>query len=66
MPSNLNFNSRLLEEAKKISGLQFKKDVIDLALQEYIERHKQQEIIKLFHTIPYEQNYDYKKERKKR
>lgn len=66
MPSNLNLNSRLLQEAQQISGLKFKKDVINLVLLEYIKRHKQAEIISLFHTIPYYADYDPKHLRKNR
>ena len=39
---------------------------IMLALDEYIQRRKQQDILPLFGTIEYGANYDYKKERKKR
>lgn len=66
MASNLSFNQKLLDEAQKISGLKYKKDVIDTALSEYIQRHKQHEILSLFHTIPYTEDYDYKAGRKKR
>lgn len=66
MPSNLHFNPELLAKAQDISGLKYKKDVIDLALGEYITRHEQAEIIKIFSTIPYERDYDYKQGRKKR
>jgi len=66
MASNLNFNHQLLDEAQKISGLKYKKDVIDTALSEYIQRHKQTELLSLFHGIPYTKDYDYKAGRKKR
>lgn len=66
MASNLSFNQDLLEEAQKISGLKYKKDVIDIALLEYIQHHKQREILSLFKTIPYDENFDYKSGRIKR
>ncbi len=44
MPSNLNFNPHLLTKAQQLSGLKYKKDVIDLALSEYVNRHEQLEI----------------------
>jgi Arc/MetJ family transcription regulator len=66
MPSNLDFDQDLLLEAKKLSGLKFKKDVVNLALKEYIKRHKKTEIIKLFHQVPYFEDYDYKEGRRKR
>lgn len=66
MASNLNFNIHLLSKAQELSGLKYKKDVIDLALSEFINRHEQTEIIKLFSTISYDKNYDYKQGRQKR
>jgi len=33
------------------------------ALQEYIQRKKQMQIINIFHSIEYEQDYDYKQQR---
>lgn len=66
MPSNLSFNAELLQEALILSGLKYKKDVIDLALNEYIQHHKQQKILDLFYSVPYDENYNYKVERKSR
>lgn len=66
MPSNLNFDPNLLEEAQKLGGFKYKKDTINAALCEYIERHKQLQIIKIFNSISYDSDYDYKKGRKKR
>lgn len=66
MASNLNFNPKLLIKAQQLSGLRYKKDVIDLALTEFVKRREQSEIIQLFHTIPYLEDYDHKQGRKKR
>lgn len=66
MASNLNFDQKLLEEAQKISGLKFKKDVIDTVLREYIQRHQQLQIIKDFHSFSFDEDYNYKAGRKKR
>jgi hypothetical protein len=37
---------------------------VTVALQEYIEHRKQQEILSLFGSVDYERSYDYKRERK--
>lgn len=66
MPSNLDFDPELLAEAQKLSGLRYKKDVINEVLREYVARHKQVEIIKLFHTISYDAGYNYKEGRRNR
>jgi len=64
LPTNLNIDDRLLEEAKKISQHKTKKAVVTEALVEYIQRRKQQEITGLFGEIDYDPKYDYKKKRK--
>ncbi len=66
MRSNLDFDQKLLAEAQKIGGFKYKKDTINAALAEYVNRHKQLKIIDLFGKIDYDEEYDYKKERKKR
>jgi len=65
MPTNLSIDMQLLEDALKIGGLKSKKDTVNLALEEFIKRRKQTEIISLFGTIEYDEDYDYKKERRR-
>jgi len=64
MATNLAIDSDLLDEALKVGGLRTKKDTVNQALNEYVQRRKQQEIIKLFGTLPCDEDYDYKKARK--
>lgn len=61
MATNLNIDIELLETALQIGGYQTKKETVNQALREFIQRRRQQQIKKLFGTIDYEQNYDYKK-----
>jgi Bacterial antitoxin of type II TA system, VapB len=63
MPTNLAIDDRLIEEAQKLGRHRTKKDAVTAALDEYIRRRKQQDILPLFGTIDYDDNYDYKKER---
>jgi len=65
MASNLAIDMSLLESAVKIGGLKTKKDTVNLALEEFIKRRKIAEIINLFGTIEYDENYDYKLERRR-
>jgi hypothetical protein len=64
MATNLAISDSLLEKAKEIGGHKTKKAVVTEALQEYIQRRKQQKIIDLFGTIEYHKNFDYKAQRK--
>ena len=66
MPTNLALNDKLIEEAKKLGSHKTKKGAVTAALDEYIQRRKQQKVIELFGTIDYEPSYNYKRERSKR
>ena len=63
MPTNLAIDDHLIEEARRIGGHKTKKEAVSAALQEYIKRRKQREIISLFGTIDWDPTYDYKAER---
>lgn len=63
MATNLAIDDNLITEAVAVGGHATKKAAVTTALQEYIERHKQQKIIELFGTLDYEKGYDYKKNR---
>ena len=65
MATNLAIDDKLIDEAKKVGGHKTKKGVVTEALEEYILRRKQQEILKLFGKVEFEPNYDYKKQRKR-
>jgi hypothetical protein len=39
---------------------------VTAALDEYVQRRKQQQILSLFGTIEYNEAYDYKRERRQR
>ena len=64
MPTNLAIDDRLLQEAQRVGRHRTKRETVTVALQEYIEHRKQQEILSLFGGIDYERGYDYKPERK--
>jgi Arc/MetJ family transcription regulator len=60
MATNLAINDKLLREALKISGLKTKKDTVNLALKEFVDRHKQLEILNIFGKMDPDPDYDYK------
>jgi hypothetical protein len=66
MPTNLAIDDRLIEEARKLGRHRTKKDAVTAALDEYIRRRKQQEILPLFGTMDYDEDYDHKGERSKK
>jgi Bacterial antitoxin of type II TA system, VapB len=64
MPTNLAIDDRLIAEAQKLGRHRTKRETVTAALEEYIKRRKQREIISLFGKIDYAVDYDYKRERK--
>jgi hypothetical protein len=66
MPTNLAIDDRLIAEAQKLGRHRTKKDAVTAALDEYVRRRKQQQIVSLFGTIDYDQRYDYKRERRRK
>lgn len=61
MATNLAIDESLLAEAKRLGQFPSKKETVNSALREFIERRKQKEIVKLFGTIGYDSDYDYKR-----
>jgi Arc/MetJ family transcription regulator len=64
MATNLAIDEGLIEAAQQIGHHVTKKAAVTAALNEYISRRKQLEILELSGTIDYEPGYDYKKVRK--
>ncbi len=64
MATNLSINQEFLNKALEISGLKTKKDTVNLALKEFIDRRKQLEITKLFGKMEPDADYGYAFKRK--
>jgi Arc/MetJ family transcription regulator len=60
MPTNLAIDDKLLNRALKIGGHKTKKETVNEALLEYIQRRQQKEIIQFFGKVEFERDYDYK------
>jgi len=65
MATNLAIDDNLLIEAQQLGGLKTKKDTVNKALKEFVDRRKQLEIIELFGVMEPDADYDYKKARQK-
>ena len=66
MATNLQIDDRLLAKAKKVGHHRTKRETVNTALQEYVRHHEQMKITKLFGTIDYDPEYDYKTARRRR
>jgi len=63
MPNNLDLDDTLIEEARRLGNHKTKMQAVTAALDEYIRRRKQSQILDLFGTIDFDPTYDYKKMR---
>ncbi len=63
MATNLALDDQLIEQARVLGKHRTKKAAVTEALQEYVERHRQIEVLGLFNCIEYDPEYDYKKQR---
>jgi hypothetical protein len=65
MPTNLDLDDRLIEEARRAGKHKTKKEAVTAALGEYVRRHKQMRILGAFGTFSTDPAYDYKAERRR-
>jgi Arc/MetJ family transcription regulator len=66
MRTNIILDDNLVEEAFKYSGVNTKKELIHLALKEYVENRRRLNLLDLEGKIKFAEGYDYKKLREKR
>ena len=65
MPTNLAIDDDLLNEAQQAGGHRTKKDTVNEALREYVQRRRQAKVVNLFGKIEFDSGYDYKKQRRR-
>jgi Arc/MetJ family transcription regulator len=66
MPTNLAIDDRLLDQALNVGGYRTKRETVNEALREFIQRRKRLELLKLVGKVEYDPRYDYKQERRSR
>ena len=60
MPTNLQIDDRLLNKALKLGGFKSKKDTVNRALSEFVNRREQRAVGELFGTLEFARDFDYK------
>ena len=65
MATNLQIDDKLLVKAQRVGGHRTKKETVNAALEEYIQRREQARIVEAFGTVDFDRQYDYKKQRKR-
>lgn len=63
MATNLALDDKLIMQALEVGHHKTKKEAVTTALKEYIAHKKQLNIFKLFGSVDFDKNYDYKKAR---
>ena len=66
MATNLSIDPALLNEALAVAGEKTKKATVTKALQEFIARRRQGELVELFGKLDWDDDFDYKRERGRR
>ncbi len=64
MATNIDLNEKLISKAMRLARLKTKKETVNLALQEFVDRREQLKVLDLFGTVDFDESYDYKKQRK--
>jgi hypothetical protein len=63
MATNLALDPKLIEQAVRVSGERTKKAAVTRALEEFIARRKQKQIVSLMGSLVWDDTVDYKTER---
>ena len=66
MPTNLAIDESLLNDALRIGGYKTKRETVNEALREFIQRRQRLQLVELFGKIDYDPRYNYKRERRRR
>jgi Arc/MetJ family transcription regulator len=60
MRTNIVLDDKVMVEATKITGKRTKREVIDIALREFVQNHTRKNLSDLVGTIEFFDGYDYK------
>jgi Arc/MetJ family transcription regulator len=65
MPTNLAIDDALLAEALRLGGHRSKRQTVNEALVEYVQRRRRRDFVKLFGTVDFRPDWDYKQARRR-
>ncbi len=57
---NIVVDDTLIEEAYKLTKIKTKTEIINIALKEFIQKHKSDDVIAMFGQVEYDKDYSYK------
>jgi Arc/MetJ family transcription regulator len=65
VPTNLQLDDRLIDEAVRLGGHKTKRAAVTQALVDYTQRLRQLKVLSEFGKVDFEPDYDYKTQRSK-
>lgn len=63
MATNIELNEPLLSKAMRLGGMKTKKEAVNQALTEYVQRREQLRVLDFFGKVDLDPEFDYKKQR---
>jgi Arc/MetJ family transcription regulator len=60
MRTNIEIDNELMEEALKVTGSRTKREVVDLALRELVQRRRRKDMLELVGKVSIREDYDHK------
>ncbi|MDR2883594.1 MAG: type II toxin-antitoxin system VapB family antitoxin [Deferribacteraceae bacterium] len=63
MRTNIDIDDNLIKEAMAIADINTKKEVVELALTEFVQNRNRKDLKELFGKINFSEGYDYKEAR---
>ena len=66
MATNLAIDDDLLNQARRLGGRRTKKETVNEALREYVQRRKRLRALRFIGGIDFDARFDYKRERRRR
>ena len=64
MATNIELNEPLLSKAMRLGGIKTKKEAVNQALSEYVQRREQLKVVDFFGKVDLDPEFDYKSQRK--
>ena len=66
MATNIQIDNGLVTKAMKLGGSRTKREAVNKALAEFVQRREQQQVLNLFGTVDYDPEHDYKLQRSRK
>ena len=63
MRTNIVLDDNLINEAIKLTGINTKRELVNLALKEFVQNHKKKDLFKLAGQLEFRDDFDHKSAR---